>query len=821
MNISELGKDAKESLILAQDIALSKRHTEVMPEHLLLAILRKRSGPVESLLGYLDKNSILLQSIVEFELDSFPKSSIAKLKLPLSPLIEDVFAAAELERSNFTTPKIGCEHILMALLDGGSGISNELVAKLNISKGEFYRALGELPEAVESGTTSSGEPFISATTTATYCHDLTALARAGKLDPAIGGDERIMEILQILVRRHRSNPLLVGSDGAGKSALLRNIAQRICDGNLIPAIKGKTLLELDLDEITAGIKYRGELEERFRSVLAKVKESANNTILVIDDIQELLKASPTGGPPEMAGPLKAYLARNEITVIATINEEEYTKYFTLDRNLSALFQRVSITPPAADDTKKIIEGIKKRYEEHHGLVISDEAITEAVRMSKRYLGGRVMPEVVIDVLDEAASQYRLLFEDIKIKLEKMTYRLENSANDNLKADLAEFREIYEIIKYKPEINSRLDSFPENIKENKELSEWIKAVLDGLSVAKKEVTSNEVARTISRWTGIPLAKMRQDEAQKVLKMEEYLTRRVVGQYDAVHAVSEAVRKARAGLKRANRPIGAFIFLGPTGTGKTELAKAIAEFLFDDEKNIVRMDMSEYMEKHNVAKLIGAPPGYVGYEEGGILTESVRRQPYSVVLFDEIEKAHLDIFNVLLQLLDDGRLTDGKNRTVDFSNTIVILTSNYGGMEIVEKDRNGESFTNEEIRELMLKKFKPEILNRIQEIIVFHTLSKESLANIVNIQINEVQKLLDDKNITLKIEDAARAKLIEEGYDFEMGARPLQRLIEREILTRLSVKLITGEIGLGDSVAVTVDENNQFQINLLARAELKPA
>jgi ATP-dependent Clp protease ATP-binding subunit ClpA len=821
MNVSELSKDAKEALILAQDIALSKRHTEVMPEHLLLSVLRKRSGPVESLLSYLDKNSILLQSIVEYEMDGFPKSSIAKLKLPLSPLIEDVIGAAELERTNFKAAKIGCEHLLMALLDSGSGISSELLAKMNLTKGELYRALGELPEDTETTTFPGGDSTISAAATSNYCRDLTALARSGKLDPAIGGDEKILEVLQILVRRHRSNPILVGSDGAGKSALLRGIAQRIADGNLIPAMKNKTLLELDLDEITAGIKYRGELEERFRTVLARVKESSKNTILVIDDIHELLKASPTGGPPEMVGPLKAFLARGEAVVIATTNEEDFTKYFSLDRSLAALFQRINITPPTPEETRKIINGIRKRYEEHHELSISDDAIIEAIRMSKRYLGGRTMPEIVIDVLDEAASQFRLLSEDLHSRLERLIKQLEHTNGDNFQNNWAELRAIYENAQYKPEVHSQISTLPEDPKQNADLAEPSKKLMQALSCVKKEVSGDEVARTIARWTGIPLAKMREDEALKVLKMEDYLSRRVVGQYDAVHAISEAVRKARAGLKRPNRPIGAFIFLGPTGTGKTELAKAIAEFLFDDEKNIVRMDMSEYMEKHNVAKLIGAPPGYVGYEEGGILTESVRRQPYSVVLFDEIEKAHIDIFNVLLQLLDDGRLTDGKNRTVDFSNTIVILTSNYGGMEIVDKDRRGENFTSEEIREMMLKKFKPELLNRMQEIIIFHTLSKQSLANIVNIQIGEVRKLLADKNISLELGDTAKNKLVEEGYDFEMGARPLQRLIEKEILSKLSVKIITGEVSAGDKVGIDVNEKNEFIINLLARANSQGA
>jgi ATP-dependent Clp protease ATP-binding subunit ClpB len=814
MNISELNKDAKEALINAQDIALAKRHLEVAPEHLLLALLRKRTGRVESLLAYLEKNIVLLQSIVEFELENFPKSEIAKLKLPMSPLIEDIVAAADAEKSNFKAPKISGEHLLLALLDSGSGISSELIAKLGVNKGELYRAIGELDENPELVSVSAPE-IAGVTQPGNYCRDLTALAKANKLDPTIGGDDKIIEVLQILIRRHRSNPILVGPDGAGKSALLRGLAQRIVDGNVIPAMRGKKLLQLDLDEIVAGIKYRGELEERFRTVLNNVKESLKNTILIIDDFQELLKASPTGGPPEMVGPLKAFLARGEVAVIAATNEEDYTRHFSLDKTLAGLFQRVNIQAPVPEENRKIINGIRSRYEQHHGLAIADDAINEAIGMSKRYLGGRVAPEVIIDVLDEAASQFRLLSEDLQAKLQKIKDDLAKGNGDRLKDNYNELKVVYENCKYKPQIKSQLEEFPETMPESGELIGIADKLASLLSGVKKEVSSDEVARTISRWTGIPLTKMREDEAKKVLHMEEYLSRRVVGQYDAVHAVSEAVRKARAGLKRPNRPIGAFIFLGPTGTGKTELAKAIAEFLFDDEKNIVRMDMSEYMEKHNVAKLIGAPPGYVGYEEGGILTESVRRQPYSVVLFDEIEKAHFDIFNILLQLLDDGRLTDGKNRTVDFSNTIVIMTSNYGGPQIVEKDRRGENFTSEEIRELMLGKFKPELINRIQEIIIFHTLNKESLANIVTIQTNEVRKLLTEKKIGLSMKQAAVDKLVTEGYDFEMGARPLQRLIEKQILSKLSVKIITGEIAPGDSFDIDV-ANNDFIINVIARA-----
>jgi ATP-dependent Clp protease ATP-binding subunit ClpA len=813
MNISELSKDAKEALIAAQDIALSKRHTEVMPEHLLLAVLRKRSGPVESLLSYLDKNMILLQSIVEMDMEGFPKSEMAKLKLPMSPLIEDVISAADLERDNFKASKIGCEHILLALLDSGSSISSELIGKMDISKGALYRALGEMPEDARPSAGVSDE-LVTVAGTSNFCRDLTSLAGAGKLDPAIGNEDKMLEILQILVRRYRSNPILVGPDGVGKSALFRGFAQRMADGNLLGEMKAKKLLMLDIDEITSGIKYRGELEERFRTVLDGIKGSSKSTILAIDDVHELLTASPTGGPPEMVGPLKAFLGRGEVTVMASTNEEDFTRHFSLDKGLAALFQRINIQPPTIDQALKIIEGIKKNYEEHHKLKIDPEAIVESVRMSKRYLGGRMLPEVAIDVLDEAASLFRLVSDNLKGRLQKTIKQIEDGKGKDASGNLSELKEILENCSYRPEIKSKSITLPGEPKSNSDLAGPAHKLLEALNSIEKKVTSDDVARTISRWTGIPLAKMREDEAQKVLHMEEYLTRRVVGQDEAVRVISEAVRKARAGLKRPNRPIGAFIFLGPTGTGKTELAKAIAEFLFDDEKNIVRLDMSEYMEKHNVAKLIGAPPGYVGYEEGGILTESVKRQPYSVVLFDEIEKAHLDIFNILLQLLDDGRLTDGKNRTIDFSNTIVIMTSNYAGMEIVEKDRRNESFTQEELRELMLRKFKPEILNRIQEVIVFHALSKNSLKTIVDIQANEIRKLLSDKNIKLQLTADAIDKLAEEGYDFEMGARPLQRLIEKEILSRLSVKIITGEVKQGDEIEIGTSDGD-FKINILGK------
>jgi ATP-dependent Clp protease ATP-binding subunit ClpB len=813
LNISELNKDAKEALITAQDIALSKRHTEVMPEHLLLAILRKKSRVVESLLSYLDKNSVLLQSIVEMDMEQYPKSETARLKLPMSPLIEDLVAAADLERDNFKSPKIGCEHLLLALLDSGSSIDQELITRMGVSKGELYRALGELPEAAEVPTGSADE-VVTFATSHTYCLDLSGMAKAGKLDPTIGGDDKMIELMQILIRRHRANPVLVGPDGSGKTALLRGLAQRIAGDSVIPAMKGKKLVKLDIDEITAGIKYRGELEERFRTVLDSLKDAAKNTVLIIDDFHELLKASPTGGPPEMVGPLKAYLNRGEVSVIATTNEEDYTKYFSLDKGLASLFQRIDFKPPTAEESLKIINGIKDRYEQHHKLAIADEAVKESVKMSRRYLGGRTLPQVAIDVIDESSSKFRLLSEDWQNRLEKIIARLQNDSGDGLKTCLADLQPIFEGCKYKTEISSRIMPLPAEPKTAAELLEPSEKLLGLLSEIKKEVSADEVAHTVSRWAGVPLAKMREDEVQKVLKMEDHLRQRVVGQDDAVKAVAEAVRKARAGLKKPNRPIGAFIFLGPTGTGKTELAKAIAEFLFDDEKNIVRMDMSEYMEKINVSKLIGASPGYVGYEEGGLLTEAVMRQPYSVVLFDEIEKAHLDIFNILLQLLDDGRLTDGKNRTVDFSNTIVIMTSNYGGPQIVEKDRQGEVFTQEELREMMLQKFKPELINRIQEIIIFHTLSKETLALIVDIQLNEVRKLLADKRIEMQLSEKAKNKLIEEGYDFEMGARPLQRLIERAILSRLSVKIITEEIKAGDRIEIGV-EDNDFSINVLSR------
>jgi ATP-dependent Clp protease ATP-binding subunit ClpB len=668
---------------------------------------------------------------------------------------------------------------------------------------------------------------------------MTEQASEGIMDPVIGRDEKIFEIIQILSRRRKNNPLLIGGPGVGKTAIAEGLAQKIANGNVPKSLKGKRILNLDLAEIVAGAKYKGEFEERFKEVIREVKNSQGNIILFIDEIHCLVGAGNPQGSMDAANLFKPALARGEVRTIGSTTREEYSKVIQKDKALERRFQTVSVEEPHITCAIEILEGLKKQYADHHGVSISIHAIEAAVKYSNRYITGRLLPDKAIDLMDSAASVFAVEYEELGKKLSEMTLQLNevekalDSSKDpkNLEGEIQNIQSNLNTLVDRWTYRKGWDDLSNNHSNLKNvlpitakfktlylLRRDFDAVKKQYEEMNREIGEDEIAKVVSGRTGIPLSKMQKDEKERLLSFESHLARRVIGQDKAISAVAKAVRKSRAGLKKPHQPIGSFLFLGPTGTGKTELAKTLAENLFDDEKNMIRMDMTEFMEKHTVAKLIGAPPGYVGYEAGGALTEAVRFKPYSVVLFDEIEKAHPDVFNILLQLLDDGRLTDGQNRTVDFSNTLVILTSNFGGSFIVEKDRKKERISREDIQTLLLTKFRPELINRLSDIIIFHTLNPDNISKIIDIQLSNLQKILNERGIKITLSLEAREKMVTEGYDFELGARPLQRLIDQKILDPLSVKIITEEVHEEDEVQID-SSDEEFRIEVLEKENQK--
>jgi ATP-dependent Clp protease ATP-binding subunit ClpB len=834
MNLTELSQEAKVAIKSSQDIAQSKMHPEILPEHLFLALLRSSNGVISSLLENVGKTKAFLESVLEEELDGYPRVDTLPEEVSSSPSLQNTFVLAGDEQENLQDTSMGSEHLFLALLREEGGLDEDLLKKINLKKTELYKVIGELRSF--AGITAPEEKKTAPASLLRFCVDMTAQAAEGVMDPVIGRDEEINEAVQTLSRRRKNNPIFIGGPGVGKSAIAEGLAQKISKGDVPKSLQGKRILNLDLGELVAGAKYKGEFEERLKGVIQEVKNSGGNIILFIDEIHGLVGAGNPQGSMDAANLFKPALARGEVRTIGATTQDEYTKHIQKDKALERRFQTISIEEPSRDGAVEILVGLQKRYEDHHSISISSEAIGAAVKYAQRYITTRLLPDKAIDLMDAAAAGFSVEYENLAEKITRFTEQiakvekgLEESQNpEDIEKEVQQFHE---------DLDSLIDRWSyrkgwENIKEGgkktkskvskkshtadlrrkiDEDSARLNLLKERFKGLKQEIGEDEIAKVVSRMTGIPLAKMKLEEKEKLLKMESHLERRVVGQESAIGSISKAVRKSRAGLKKPHQPIGSFIFLGPTGTGKTELAKTLAEFLFDDEQSIVRMDMTEYMEKHTVAKLIGAPPGYVGYEEGGALTEAVRFKPYSVVLFDEIEKAHPDVFNILLQLLDDGRLTDGQNRTVDFSNTLVILTSNFGGPIIVEKDRKKEEISREEIQSLLLKKFRPELINRLSEIIVFHTLTPESTSKIIDIQLSNLQKLLDEKKIQITLSAEARKKMVAEGYDFELGARPLQRLIDRKILDPLSAKIIADEVRPGARVQVNVREG-EFEIGI---------
>jgi ATP-dependent Clp protease ATP-binding subunit ClpB len=846
MNLNKFTQKAQEAVMEAQSLAGAYSHGEIEPGHLLLALLQQSDGIVPQVVQKLEANPREMALSLEGELKKKPKIRGAAAQVGMSRELGRVLEEAENAAGRMRDEYASTEHLLLALTGAHGGDAARFLAAYGITEDAVLRALTSIRG---SQRVTSQHPEATYQALEKYGRDMTQLAREGKLDPVIGRDEEIRRVMRILNRRTKNNPVLVGEAGVGKTAIAEGLAQRIARGDVPEGLKDKRIIELDMGALVAGAKYRGEFEERLKAVLKEVTEAAGQVILFIDELHTVVGAGAAEGAVDAGNMLKPKLARGELHAIGATTLDEYRRYIEKDAALERRFQPVYIDEPSIEDTISILRGLKERYEVHHGVRIKDSACIAAATLSSRYIADRQLPDKAIDLIDEAASRLRMEIDSkpseldevdrriMQLEIEREALKKENDKASrerlkDLEKELADFEEKRKALRARweqekgaiqavRETKEEIDRVRHRIEEAQRVQDYEQAselqygrlselqrqleaqegrlnqLQEDGAMLKEEVGSEEVAEVVSEWTGIPVSKLLEGERERLLRMEEALHQRVVGQEEAVEAVSNAVRRARAGLQDPNRPIGTFIFLGPTGVGKTELARALAEFLFDTEEAMIRIDMSEYQERHTVSRLIGAPPGYVGYEEAGQLTEAVRRRPYSVVLFDEIEKAHPEVFNTLLQLLDEGRLTDGQGRTVDFRNTIIIMTSNIGSRWIKEM---GIEDARDKVMEELDRIFRPEFLNRIDEIILFRSLTKEDLLKIVDIQMRRLRALLDDRKMDLDLTEAARRHLAEVGYDPVYGARPLKRVIQREVQDPLALSLLRGEFDEGDTVRV---------------------